>query len=99
MIAIAHALDDAARARKAGNFAALAPAQQDEVLDALSRGALGTKLPENPLFRVLHGLTLEGFLADPHHGGNKDMIAWKAIGFTEPTLRSRGNGGGHEHGG
>jgi gluconate 2-dehydrogenase gamma chain len=95
LIAIAHAFDDAARARKAREFAALAAAQQDEVLDALSRGALGTKLPEKELFRVLHGLTLEGFLADPHHGGNKDMVAWKAIGFAEPTLRTPG--GNHEH--
>jgi len=112
MIAIAHAFDDAARARprvtdpsgrhsgaagSAGNFAALAPAQQDEVLEALSRGALGTKLPERELFRVLHGLTLEGFLADPQHGGNKDQVAWRAIGFAEPPLRKPG--GKHGHGG
>ena len=96
VIAIAHAFDDAARARKARDFASLAAAQQDEILDALSRGALGTKLPEKELFRVLHGLTLEGFLADPVHGGNKDMIAWKAIGFPEPPLRTPG-GGHHGH--
>ena len=99
VIAIAHAFDDAARARKAREFATLAPAQQDEILDALSRGALGTKLPEKELFRVLHGLTLEGFLCDPHHGGNKDMIAWNAIGFPEPSLRTKGSGGTHGHGG
>src|SRR5262245_26010573 len=75
LIMLARALDDAARARKAGDFSALAPAQQDELLDALARGTLGTKLPERELFRVLHGLVLEGFLADPHHGGNKDQVA------------------------
>ena len=39
---------------------------------------------------MLHGLVLEGFLSDPHHGGNKDQIAWRAIGFPEPSLRTRG---------
>jgi gluconate 2-dehydrogenase gamma chain len=96
IVAVARALDDAARARRAAEYATLPALAQDEILDALSRGALGTKLPEAELFRILHGLVLEGFLADPHHGGNKDSIAWKAIGFTEPTLRVKGGShGGH----
>ncbi len=96
VIALAHALDDAALARKASDFASLAPAMQDEILEALSLGKLGSKLPEAALFRILHGFVLEGFLSDPNHGGNRDQVAWRAIGFVEPSLRVVG-GNGHEH--
>jgi gluconate 2-dehydrogenase gamma chain len=30
--------------------------------------------------RVMLALTLEGFLGDPRHGGNKDEVGWKFIG-------------------
>ena len=26
-------------------------------------------------------MTIEGFFSDPAYGGNKDMVAWKQIGF------------------
>ena len=96
MLALARALDDAARARHAPELARLPPDQQIAVIEALSMGTLGTKLPERELFKLLHGLVLEGFLADPHHGGNHDQIAWRAIGFAEPTLRTIG--APHDHG-
>jgi gluconate 2-dehydrogenase gamma chain len=96
LIALARALDDAARGRKVGELAELPVADQDALLEAVSRGTLGSPLPERELFRLLHGLVLEGYLADPHHGGNHDQVAWKAIGFAEPTLRVRGGShGGH----
>ncbi len=28
--------------------------------------------------------TVEGFLADPMYGGNRDFIGWKLIGFPGP---------------
>lgn len=96
MIALARALDDEASTRKAAEFAKLPVADQDQVIESLAATKLGTKLPERELFRLLHGLVLEGFFADPHHGGNHEMIAWRAIGFPEPSLRTVG--GGHDHG-
>jgi gluconate 2-dehydrogenase gamma chain len=78
-----------------GDFATLRGVRQDEIIEALSRGTLGTQLPERELFRVLHGFVLEGFLCDPKHGGNKDQLGWRAVGFPEPTLRTPG---GHHHG-
>jgi len=90
MIALAHALDDAARARGGSELGVLPPAKQDEVLDALARGALGTKLPERELFRLLHTFVLEGFLSDPRHGGNHEQRGWRAIDFPEPHLRTPG---------
>jgi gluconate 2-dehydrogenase gamma chain len=98
MIALARALDDAARTRKARELAQLPVAEQDALLEALSQGTLGSTLPERELFRLLHGLVLEGYLSDPQHGGNRDQIAWKAIGFVEPTLRTRGSTHGSGHG-
>ncbi len=95
MIALARSLDDAARKRKARELAQLPVAEQDALLEAVSRGTLGSTLPERELFRLLHGLVLEGYLSDPHHGGNHEQVAWKAIGFAEPTLRTRGS---HGHG-
>ncbi len=88
VIAFAKALD-------ALRFADLPEAQQDALLDAASLGTLGTQLPEAAIFKILHGLVLEGFLGDPVHGGNLEQRGWKAIGFAEPPLRTAG--GPHEH--
>jgi gluconate 2-dehydrogenase gamma chain len=90
MIALARALDTQATGRSKPAFAALEVAEQDQVLEQLSRGAWpGMQLPQRELFRVLHGLTLEGFLADPVHGGNDGGVGWTAIDF----------GSEHHHGG
>jgi len=91
MIALARALDEAARARGAAELAKLPVAAQDELVDALAHGKLGTPLPERELFRVLHSFVLEGLLSDPHHGGNLDERGWHALGFPSPSLR------GHHH--
>ncbi len=32
-------------------------------------------------FEMLLKNTQEGFFADPVHGGNRDMVGWKMIGF------------------
>ena len=98
LIALARALDDAGRTRRAPDFAQLAAPDQDAVIKDLAGGTLGTKLPERELFRILHGLVLEGFLCDPHHGGNHEQVAWRAIGFPEPTLRTPGAPGHHDPG-
>jgi hypothetical protein len=91
MVALARALDAQATTRGKPAFAVLDVAEQDQVLEQLARGAwTGVQLPQRELFRVLHGLTLEGFLADPAHGGNRDGVGWAAIDF---------GGGGHHHGG
>jgi len=63
-------------------FADLDGAHQDEILRALE----GRKydLPEvdgKLFFTFLHQLAVEGFLADPMYGGNRDMAGWTMIGF------------------
>ena len=32
-------------------------------------------------FETLLANTIEGFFADPIYGGNRDMVAWRMIGF------------------
>jgi gluconate 2-dehydrogenase gamma chain len=99
MVALARALDQQGIGRGKRAFAELDSASQDQVLDALSRGELPAKgMPQRELFRLLHGLTIEGFLADPIHGGNHGGAGWKAIDFAEPSLRTPGATGGHGHG-
>jgi hypothetical protein len=39
--------------------------------------------------RVALALTLEGFLGDPRHGGNKDGIGWRFVGHS-PDGRAAG---------
>jgi hypothetical protein len=97
LIALARGLDAQASARGTPAFAALDVAAQDQVLAELARGGWpDATLPQRELFVVLHSLTLEGFLADPNHGGNHGGAGWKAIDFAEPSLRKPG--GGHHHG-
>ena len=66
-------------------FAELPAGDQDAVLTALEHGKL--ELPNAPaktFFDMLVQNTIEGFLADPVYGGNKDFAGWKLIGFPGP---------------
>jgi gluconate 2-dehydrogenase gamma chain len=38
-------------------------------------------VPSKVFFESLLGMTVEGYFCDPVYGGNKDMAAWKMIGF------------------
>jgi len=68
-------------------FEALEPAQRDALLTALQKNgvdfaALGEPvLKASQFFGQLLDDTKNGYLADPMYGGNKDMLAWVAIGF------------------
>jgi len=67
------------------HFAQLEAAHQDELLDALEKKKL--KLPSVPgdtFLSMLVDNTVEGFLADPMYGGNRDFVGWKLVGFPGP---------------
>lgn len=58
------------------------PEQQLEVLEEMERGSL--PLPGAPVaefFAMLLQNTMEGFFADPIHGGNRDKVGWRLVGF------------------
>jgi gluconate 2-dehydrogenase gamma chain len=69
-------------------FAALAPSQQDDVLKQIEKGNLAS--PEVHLSAFFAAFLLknvfEGYFCDPMYGGNRDMAAWKMIGY--PGVRA-----------
>ncbi|NYH25289.1 gluconate 2-dehydrogenase gamma chain [Paraburkholderia bryophila] len=66
----------------ARNFDALDAPIRDTVLSALEKGKLElTDVPATTFFGQLLQNTREGYFCDPIHGGNRDMAAWKMIGF------------------
>lgn len=75
------AIDKELRA-KGKRFADMTAAEQDAFLTDLqnSNRDLGG-VPANAFFAELWQSTQEGFFADPVYGGNRDMVAWRMIGF------------------
>lgn len=63
-------------------FSELSAAAQDSVLTDLENGELDFEnVSGKAFFGFLLQNTREGYLADPIHGGNKNMESWKMIGF------------------
>jgi gluconate 2-dehydrogenase gamma chain len=77
------AIDRLCRERLQQPFAALTPAQQDDVLKQIEKGSLtSADLPLKTFFAgFLLKNVMEGFFGDPMYGGNRDMAAWKMIGY------------------
>ena len=63
-------------------FTTMGSEQQDAYLARLETGGkdLGG-VPSNVFFEHLWECTIEGFFGDPVYGGNRDMVAWRMIGF------------------
>lgn len=68
---------------KGATFAKLAEADRDAVLRDLESGKiqLDGGVDSKVFFAMLLQNTKEGYFSDPIYGGNKDMAAWKMIGF------------------
>jgi gluconate 2-dehydrogenase gamma chain len=64
-------------------FAKLGEADRDKLLKGLESGAikLDGGVDAKTFFAMLLQNTKEGYFADPIYGGNRDMGAWKMIGF------------------
>ena len=64
------------------DFIELSPEDQDTLLMALSEGESDLEHTDGKtFFDTLWQNTLEGYFGDPVHGGNRDMEAWRMIGF------------------
>jgi hypothetical protein len=73
----------AARVEHDHAFVDLDAAAQDDLIRRLADGKMRPDGFSGPTFvRVALALTLEGFLGDPRHGGNKDAIGWRFVGFS-----------------
>ena len=77
------ALDAACRDKHGGKgFVELTDEQKDEVIKGLEDGSLKLDgFDGKSFFTLILTDTRNGFLADPIYGGNKDLAAWKMIGF------------------
>jgi gluconate 2-dehydrogenase gamma chain len=63
-------------------FADLSSAQKDDVISGLEVGSFKLDGVDSKEFFVqILTDTRNGFLSDPIYGGNKDLAAWKMIGF------------------
>jgi gluconate 2-dehydrogenase gamma chain len=71
-------------------FAAASAAEQDELLRAFQNPARG--LPGAHVFSLVLTLTLEGFLSDPRHGGNRGGVGWAFVGYRDCFYHGRGIG-------
>jgi gluconate 2-dehydrogenase gamma chain len=65
------------------SFSKLTTEDQDKVLKGLESGAikLDDSVDSKTFFAMFLQNTKEGYFSDPIYGGNKDMGAWKMIGF------------------
>jgi gluconate 2-dehydrogenase gamma chain len=64
------------------DFSALTQSEQDSFLADLEHERIElTTLPASVFFLQLLTNTREGYFADPQYGGNRNMVAWKWIGF------------------
>ena len=67
-------------------FSELTAEQQDNVLEGIEAGKIKFDGVEaQGFFDALLKDVPEGFFSDPIHGGNRDMVGWKMIGF--PGIR------------
>ena len=80
----------AARAETQTAFVDLDIAARDDLLHRLADNLMRPDGFSGPLFmRIVLALTLEGFLGDPRHGGNKGGVGWRVVGFS-PDGRASG---------
>jgi gluconate 2-dehydrogenase gamma chain len=79
------ALDAYASSSRGARFAALAPADQDRVLQDVADGA-APGLPNGTFFNLVRTHTIEGTFGDPYYGGNAGFVGWDLIGY--PGVRT-----------
>jgi gluconate 2-dehydrogenase gamma chain len=66
-------------------FVGASPEAQDAFLKRLEAGEADLNgVPSAIFFETLLANTIEGYFADPAYGGNRDMVAWRMIGFPGP---------------
>jgi gluconate 2-dehydrogenase gamma chain len=85
-------LDTLAGSTPGRSFAECGPEEQDAILERVQH----TPHPSvQRFFLLLVRMTLDGFLAAPEYGGNRDGVGWRSIGFTpHPLTRGAPPAGG-----
>lgn len=71
------------------SFVDLTPGEQDAVLRQVEAlDPEGEHAPLRAFFETVLGDTIDGFLADPVHGGNSEFAGWRLIGYPGPILET-----------
>jgi gluconate 2-dehydrogenase gamma chain len=80
--AIADIEEHVGRASSGKAFRDLAPDEQDALLKELEDGKVALRRVEaKQFFAMFLQNVREGYFSDPVYGGNRDMAAWRMIGF------------------
>jgi len=72
-------IDTTSQKRFGGTFVSLPSQQQTAILEDLQSSAAATS--KKDFFGLLWRHVMEGYYGDPEHGGNRDGVSWKMIGF------------------
>lgn len=75
-------MNELSRSRHDERFDLLSHDEQEALLKEMEQGSL--LLPDVPIqefFSMLLDNTMEGFFSDPIHGGNRDKVGWRLVGF------------------
>ena len=71
-------------------FRRLTSEEKDQVLRYVDKGALDDdSFNGEDFIHTMIDLSLEGFIGDPVHGGNRDGVGWKYIGYTPGCPKPR----------
>jgi gluconate 2-dehydrogenase gamma chain len=88
------AIDQYARTTYGGPYETLDAANQTKLMNELRLGTASVALAGSTTFTSASFFTmfrqnvLEGMLADPSYGGNKDMMGWRYVGFPGNPMRN-----------
>lgn len=78
-------VDETSRKSFGKEFIKLDFEQQTQILKAIEQGKadgeIWKKQSSSQFFSVVWQHVLEGFYGPPEHGGNKDYVSWKMVGF------------------
>jgi gluconate 2-dehydrogenase gamma chain len=81
------AIDQTSKAMFGRAFVDLPFDQQTSVLKAVEQGKaspeIWKKVSSTEFFTLVWNHVLEGFYGSPVHGGNKNYVSWKMVGFPE----------------
>jgi gluconate 2-dehydrogenase gamma chain len=87
------ALDSVALMQHRSAFAAVPFDAQTLMVAALEKGELAiptwSPTAQKAFFRTVRDHTMQGYYGDPRHGGNREMVAWRALGVPHPPVRGR----------
>jgi gluconate 2-dehydrogenase gamma chain len=76
------AANDWSRKTYGKDFDRLLPADREAALKAMDAGkAEFSGFSSRMFFNALLEISMEGYFADPIYGGNRDMAAWKMVGY------------------